>query len=116
MNDDTVFLVTEVWYKPGSFTLFQAYRKEVIALLENYHPEYIHYNHPFQWVYNPDGQDFPTGMEIMKFRNIELAREAINALNDPVLKTKEKDIFSKVRSYLSKFAPPEFILKERGLK
>jgi uncharacterized protein (DUF1330 family) len=78
INDqDKVFLVSEVWLKPGAFDRLKPYRIRVIEILERFEAEYIYYGHPFDWIFNTDGSDYPTGMQIIQFPSEEIARKAI---------------------------------------
>ena len=107
MNDhNKVFLVSEVWLKPGLFDRLKPYRIRVIEILERFDAEYIYYGHPFDWVFNADGSDFPTGIEIIQFPSEEIARKAIKMIRSDDLQKLQKEIFSRVRCYLSRYAPP----------
>ncbi len=105
-NQDKVFLVSEVWLKPNAFNRLKPFRIRVIEILERFDAEYIYYGHPFDWVFNTDGSDYPTGIEIIQFPSEEIARKAIRIISSDDLLKLQKDIFSKVRCYLSRYAPP----------
>jgi uncharacterized protein (DUF1330 family) len=107
INDqDKVFLVSEVWLKPGTFDCLKHYRIRIIEILERFEAEYIYYGHPFDWVFKADGSDYPTGIEIIQFPSGEIARKVIKIISSDDLLKLQNDIFSKVRSYLSRYAPP----------
>ncbi len=112
MDDNSVFLVTELWVLPGSFSKLKAYRKSINDIMEKYRPEYIFHNHAFDWVYGSEGESCPTGIEIVKFESEEIARSAIAAIDTPEFKKMEDEIFERVRCYLSRHAFPEDLMKE----
>jgi len=112
MNDNPVFLVTELWILPGSFTKLKDYRKKINLILDHYKPETIFNNHAFEWVYGGEGEEFPAGIEILKFASEKLARSAIAALDTTEIKAMETEVFSRVRCYLSQHAFPDDLMKE----
>lgn len=105
IGQDSVFLVSEVWLKPGAFDYLKSYRIQVIKVIEQFQAEYIYYGHPFEWIFNTDENEYPTGMEIVQFPSEETARKAIKLLSSEELLKSQKNIFSKVRCYLSRYAP-----------
>lgn len=107
MDKNSVYLVTEVWVLPGAFPKLKEYRKKMNDILESYNPEYIFHNHAFEWVYGGEGEDYPTGLEVIKFNSEEAARSAIAALNVIEMKEMENQVFSRVRCYLSRHALPD---------
>jgi len=112
MTEESVFLITEAWAIPGTFEKFKVYRQTITEALARYRPDYVFYNHAFEWIENIDGEELPTGMEVMRFDNIELARSALAAISSDELKRMEKEVFEKVRCYLSRYAPPEWLANE----
>ena len=110
MNDDTVFLVSELWVVPDSFQKLKTYRKITNDILEPHKPEYIFHNHAFEWVYGGEGESFPTGIEVVKFENETVARSAIAALDTSELKNMQAEVFSRVRCYFSRYAFPDELL------
>ena len=115
MKEESVFLVIELWIIPGSFTKLKDYKKKINAILEKYRPEYIFHNHAFEWVFGGDEEDLPTGIEAIKFENEETARAALAELATKEIKDMEKEIFSRVRCYFSRYAFPESLKEEMGL-
>lgn len=107
MTDNNVFLFTEIWLKPGAVSELKAYRKRVLELLEEFEPEFIFHNHPYEWVLEPGEDDLPTGMDIIKFRSENIAKQAISKINAVEIKKQEQKIFYKIRSYLGRYAPKE---------
>jgi len=103
-HDEGVFLITEAWGIPGTSEKFKAYRVKVLNILEPYGPEFIFYSHVFDWVFGGEEGDFPSGMEVCRFKDEETARSAIAALEDSGVREEEKEVFSRVRSYLSRHA------------
>lgn len=101
-----MFLVSEVWLKSGGFERLKPYRIRIIEILEQFDAEYIYYGHPFDWVFDTDGSDYPTGIEIIQFPSEDIARKAIKIISSEDLLKLQKDIFRKVRCYLSRYAPP----------
>ena len=114
MDDNSVYLVTELWVLPNAFAQLKNYRKRMNNILEEFKPETIFHNHAFEWVYGGEGESYPTGIEIVKFENEEIARRAIAALDTVELRAMENAVFSRVRCYLSRYALPEG-LGERNL-
>lgn len=112
MDDEAVFLVTELWVVPNTFSQLREYRKKVNDILEIYEPEYVFHNHAFEWVSGGEGENYPTGIEVTKFKNEVRAREAIAALDDAALKSEQSRVFSRVRCYLSRYAFPDELAKE----
>jgi hypothetical protein len=106
MDDNSIFLVSEIWLKPEKFDDFKVYRQITIDILIKYNAEYIYHGHAFEWVRNPDDEIHPTGIEIFHFPDKENAIKALQELNNSSLKEKESKIFNKVRSYLSRYAIP----------
>ena len=90
--------------KPGAFERFKTYRVQVLKILEPYSPEFIFYSHPFAWAFESGDGDFPTGMEVCRFKNETIARAAISAIENSGIRNSEKEVFSKIRSYLSRYA------------
>lgn len=115
MSEDSVFLVAEVWMIPGSFEKFKNYRKQINDILEKYRPEYIFHNHAFEWVRGGNGENYPTGIEVIRFENETIARAALAELTANELKDIEKEVFSRVRCYFSRYAPPEGLKGEIDL-
>lgn len=112
MTEEPVFLVTEVWLIPGAFGRFKDYRMEVNSILEKYGPQYIFYNHAFEWMFDGDEGTLPTGIEIVGFENEETARAALSELGRTEIKDMEKRVFSRVRCYLSRYAAPDGLKDE----
>lgn len=115
MTEESVFLVTELWMIPGSFRRFKTYRMMVNDILEKYKPEYIFHNHAFDWVFGGNEGIYPTGIEIIRFKDEQTARAAIAALSKKEIKEMEKKVFSRVRSYISRYAPPDGLKDELDL-
>jgi len=107
MAEESVFLVTEVWLLPGQFELLKDYRKRTLDVLSPYRPEFVFHNHGFEWVSDDNEGSIPTGMEVLRFDNEADARAAIADLSTPELKAMERRVFSRVRSYFSRYAPSE---------
>ncbi len=107
MSDDSVFLVTELWMIPGSFKKFKEYKIKVDNILEKYNPHYLFHNHPFERVFDANDETHPTGLGIIRFENENLARAAIDELSSNAVKALEKEVFYRIRSYLSRYAPPD---------
>ncbi|MDH5398155.1 MAG: hypothetical protein OEX02_08420 [Cyclobacteriaceae bacterium] len=99
--DEGVFLITEGWSIPGTFEKFKAYRIKVLEILEAYGPEFIFYSHPFEWAFGSGDGEFPTGMEVCRFKDEDTARAAIEKSG---VRKGEKEVFYKIRSYISRFA------------
>lgn len=104
MWEEEVFLVTECWLVPGSLAAFKAYRKKTIEILLQHGAEYAYHGHPFAWVANPENEDPPTGIEVLRFENEAKARAALTLLRAPELEAEGRKVLRKVRSYLSKYA------------
>lgn len=83
--------------------------------MEKYRPEYIFHSHAFEWVYGGNEGDFPTGIEVIKFENEETARAALAELDTEKLKGMEKEVFSRVRCYFSRYAFPDSLREEINL-
>jgi uncharacterized protein (DUF1330 family) len=111
MDDNSVYLVTELWVLPNTFEELKTYRRIVNEILEEYRPEYIFHTHAFEWVYGGEGESYPTGIEVVKFENEEVARSAIAAIDTPELKIMESKAFERVRCYMSRHAFPEHLMK-----
>ena len=107
LDEEPVFLVTELWTIPGTFELFKQYRMKVLRILEPFSPEYVFYSHPFEWVSSNDDANFPSGMEVCRFKNEGTARAALTALEESGIRNEEKSVFSKVRAYLSCHSLPD---------
>jgi len=105
-SEEDVFIITEGWAIPGTFEKFKSYRKEVLAILEPFEPDFVFYNHPFDWGYDSENAELPTGMEVCRFKNEQTARNAIDAINNSGIREKEKEVFYKIRSYVGRFARP----------
>jgi len=112
MTEESVFVITEAWAIPGTFDKYKAYRQAINEAFARYHPEYIFHNHAFEWIDNSNREELPTGMEVVRFDNIELARSALADISTEALKRMEKEVFKKVRCYLSRYAPPEWLANE----
>ena len=106
-SEDDVFVILEGWSIPGTFDKFADYRIKVLKILEPFEPEYLFYCHPFDWAYDSEDDDYPTGVEICRFRNEETARRAIEAINSSGIREMEKEVSFKVRSYMGRFATKE---------
>lgn len=102
--DEDVFLITEGWSIPGTFEKFKEYRIKVLDILEPFEPEFLFYSHGFEWTFDSADGDFPTGMEVVKFKDEKTARAAIAAIESSGIRAEEAEVFSKVRSYLSRRA------------
>lgn len=103
-KDEDVFLITEGWTIPGTFEEFKKYRVKVLAILEEFEPEFVFYSHPFDWAFESGDGEYPRGTEIMKFKDEKTAREAIAAIENSGVRAEEGKVFSRVRSYLSRRA------------
>jgi len=112
MIDEQVYLVTELWVLPNTFAQLKIYRKNSIELLAPFNPEYIFNNHAFEWIIGQEGEPLPSGIQIVKFENEEVARAAIAALSIPELKAMEKEIFARIRVYISRHAFPDVLQQE----
>ena len=110
--DDSIFLVTEIWVLPNSFSKLKIYRSKSIELLAPFNPVYIFHNHAIDWVYGGDNEQLPSGIEIVKFESEHVANTAVAALAISELKPMEKEIFTRIRSYFSKYAFPEGLQQE----
>lgn len=104
VREEEVFLITEVWVKPGTFEKFKTYRIKVLKILEPFAPEFIFYSHPFEWVFGSGDGDLPSGIEVCRFLNEKTARDAIAAIESSGVRTEEKEVFSKIRCYLSRYS------------
>lgn len=93
MSDNAVFLVTEVWIIPATFEKLKHYKRRLNAILEKYQAEIIFHNHAFEWVYDSADGDFPSGIEIIKFNNEQIARAALLDVAASELKSMEKELF-----------------------
>ncbi len=91
---------------PGAFQRFKNYRMRVLSVLEKYNPKYIFHNHAFEWVFGGNEESCPTGIEIIRFKNEATARAAVAELEGNEIKEMEKEVFSRVRCYFSRYAPP----------
>lgn len=112
MTEESVFLITEAWMIPGSFSQFKKYRMTVNNILEKYKPEYIFHNHAFEWVFGGSGEIYPTAIEIIRFKDEKTARAAMAELSNKEIKDMEKEVFSRVRCYFSRYAPPDGLKDE----
>lgn len=112
MTEESVFLISEAWAIPGTLEKFKAYRQAINEAFAAYRPDYIFHNHAFEWVEDCNGEELPTGMEVVRFDNIDLARSALAAITTDEMKRMEKEVFKKVRCYLSRYAPPEWLANE----
>lgn len=107
MTENSVFLITEAWMIPGSFEKYRHYKMHVNEILEKYKPDYPFHNHAFEWVFGGNDEILPSGIGVIRFENEALARAAIAELSSKEIKEMEKQVFSRVRSYFSRYAPPE---------
>ena len=112
MMDDSIFMLTEIWVLPNSFSELKKYRTKSIEILAPFKPVYIFHNHAFDWVYGGENEQLPSGIEIIKFESEHVANSAVAALAIPELKQLEKEIFVRIRSYFSKYAFPEDLQHE----
>lgn len=112
MTEESVFMITEAWAMPGTFEKYRIYRIAIHEAFEKYHPEYIFHNHAFEWVFGGNDDELPTGIEVVRFDNIGLAKAAIADISTARMKNMEKEVFRKVRCYLSRYAPPEWLRQE----
>ena len=112
ITNESVFLITEGWIIPGMFEEFKKYRIKVLDILKKYEPEFVFFSHAFEPVFGDDEEPLPTGMEVLGFDNEATARAAIAELSALEVKDEEQKVFSRVRSYLSRAAPPEHLKKE----
>lgn len=85
----------------GAFEAFKQYRMKVLEILEPFSSEFIFYSHAFEWVFESGDGELPRGMEVCRFANERTARAAIEHFG---VRNEEKDIFVKIRSYLSRYA------------
>lgn len=115
MTDHSVFIVTEIWIIPGSFEKLKSYRKKINRILEPFKPEIIFHNHAFEWVVGDNSEHYPTGIEVIKFENEETARAALAELATKEIKGLEKEVFSRIRCYFSRYEFPEGLKKEINL-
>ena len=115
MTEESVFLVTEAWMIPGSFKKYKNYKMRVNEILEKYTSEYIFHNHPFEWVFGGDDEIYPAGIGVIRFENEGTARAAIAELSGKEIKDLEKEVFSRVRCYFSRYAPPNGLKDEINL-
>ncbi len=98
---EEVFLITQAWVKPGTFEELKAYRIKVLKILEPFSPDFIFYNHPFEWVFDAGEDETPSGIEVCRFQNEQIARAAIAAIESSGIRAEESNVFRKIRSYLS---------------
>ncbi|MDH5718340.1 MAG: hypothetical protein OEZ22_11995 [Spirochaetia bacterium] len=107
MTEESVFLIVEGWLIPGEFELFKKYRMKILDILEKYNPQYLFYSHAFEWVFNDTDEEYPTGIEVIEFKDEKSAKLAISELSAKEIKEFEKKVFKKVRCYLSRLAKPK---------
>lgn len=108
-TEESVFLIIQVWLRPGSFDRLKSYRMKTLDVLEKYNAEFVFHNHPFEQVSGPMEGAIPDGMEVIRFPTEDLARSMLADLESAELKSMESEVFSKVQIYLSRYAPPEKI-------
>jgi hypothetical protein len=95
--------------------MLKKYRLKVNDILDKYSPEYVYHGHAFEWVSDDNGEELPSGIEVIKFNNEQIARKAIKELDRKEIKDMEVKIFSRIRCYLSRFAFPNELINEIGL-
>ncbi len=113
--DEEVYLVSEIWIRPGCLEEFRHYLARMTGLMHQHGAEFVYHGHPYESVSNPAGDALPTGVQVVKFESEAEAHTFLSLLDEPELKAERGRALDKSRTYLSKLSlRPEVLVSLRS--